>query len=80
MEQEKKGSQLVRSPLIAKYLGVTPGTLRAWRCQGKGPEYIKIGATVFYDRNVVDQWLAERIFQNTSQHEVIVEEGGVNHG
>jgi len=75
MEQEKKGSQLVRSPLIAKYLGISSGTLRSWRCQGKGPEYIKIGATVFYDRNVIDQWLAARVFQNTSQHGLIVDGG-----
>jgi predicted DNA-binding transcriptional regulator AlpA len=78
MEQGKIDKQLVRSPLIAKDLGITAGTLRTWRCQGKGPQYIKIGATVFYDRNVIDQWLAARVFQNTSQHDLIVD-GGDSH-
>lgn len=42
----------------ARYLGLAEKTLAMWRCNGKGPKYIKRGR-VFYFRDDLDAWLAE---------------------
>jgi len=63
---------LIQSPVLAHKLNIEAGTLRAWRVIGKGPKYIKIGATVFYRESAVKAWLDEREFENTSQHEKVV--------
>ncbi|WP_437201996.1 helix-turn-helix transcriptional regulator [Planctomicrobium sp. SH664] len=44
----------------AEYIGVSPGTLRTWRCQSRGPQFIKIGAKVLYLKSHIDGWLASR--------------------
>jgi len=41
----------------ARYLGLKPTTLSAWRSQGRGPKYHKIGRSCFYRMIDVDQWL-----------------------
>jgi len=64
--------QLIKSPDAARKLGIKPGTLRAWRVIGKGPRYIKIGCTVFYREADLINWLNEREYANTSQHEKVV--------
>lgn len=54
----------------AALIGVTPGTLKFWRCKGKGPRYIKLGnsprAGVAYEPADVDAWKAARKFESTS--------------
>jgi predicted DNA-binding transcriptional regulator AlpA len=54
----------------AALIGVTPATLRFWRCKGRGPRYIKLGkskrAGVVYDPVDIEAWQAERKFQSTS--------------
>jgi hypothetical protein len=43
----------------AIYLGLSEKTMAMMRCEGKGPEYIKMGR-VFYFRDKLDQWIKER--------------------
>jgi predicted DNA-binding transcriptional regulator AlpA len=54
----------------AALIGVTPATLRFWRCKGKGPRFIKLGqskqAGVCYDPADIEAWKAERKFESTS--------------
>jgi predicted DNA-binding transcriptional regulator AlpA len=52
----------------ARYLGVSPVTLRKWRCEGIGPTWMKITeARVRYLRSDLDAWLASRPrYQSTS--------------
>lgn len=40
----------------AKYIGAKPKTLAQWRCQGKGPQFIKRGR-IFYFKEDLDNWL-----------------------
>ena len=40
----------------ADFLGFTAGTLRTWRCQGKGPNYYKVGSTVRYEMDDLEAW------------------------
>jgi len=54
----------------ALYLGTTDVTLRKWRCEGIGPQWLKISvARVRYLRADLDAWLTTRPrYQSTSEH------------
>ena len=56
--------------VAAERIGITPATLRFWRCKGKGPRFIKLGqskqAGVCYDPADIEAWKAERKFASTS--------------
>jgi predicted DNA-binding transcriptional regulator AlpA len=41
----------------AAVLGVKPTTLGAWRHQGRGPRYLKIGRSCFYRPSDLEAWL-----------------------
>ena len=44
---------------LSEYLdGIPVSTLNHWRCEGKGPDYIKVGPHVRYVIAKVDEWLA----------------------
>ena len=40
----------------AIYAGLSEKTMAMMRCDGKGPEYIKMGK-VFYFREKIDEWI-----------------------
>ncbi|MCK5014625.1 MAG: helix-turn-helix domain-containing protein, partial [Candidatus Omnitrophica bacterium] len=44
---------------LAKYLGITEGTLYSWVCQRKIP-YLKVGRLVKFDMRKIEKWLEER--------------------
>lgn len=44
----------------ASYLTVPEETLRKWRAQGRGPQAIKLGRHLRYDRADLDRWIAEQ--------------------
>lgn len=68
----------------AKRLGISEYTVRLWRCQGKGPKYIKFGTTkqsaVAYYEEDIDAWLAERRFGSTTEHSEAVRTAGRDSG
>lgn len=45
-------------PGIATRLGVTPGTIRKWRCAGRGPDTFRIGGRVVAHIAVVEAYAA----------------------
>ena len=45
---------------VAKELGVSPGTLKNWRSEKKGPEWVKIEKSVRYRRSAVDKFKSGR--------------------
>jgi hypothetical protein len=53
--------QLVEAAEVAKLLRIKPQTLAAWRSQNRGPEYLKVGRSVFYRRVGIGTFLAARI-------------------
>jgi hypothetical protein len=61
---------LLNNDAAASALGITPATLRFWRCRGKGPRYIKLGQTKqaggVYDPADIEAWKAARKFASTS--------------
>ena len=46
---------------VAAFLGLSAGTLRVWRCQGKGPSYYKVGNAVRYKIADVEAWKNENV-------------------
>lgn len=44
----------------AKFLNTSPGTLRNWRCKGKGPPYVSVGAAVRYAPDALRQYVEVR--------------------
>jgi Helix-turn-helix domain len=60
-------SSAVLSPCEAsRYIGVAQATLAKMRCWGGGPEYLKLGRKVAYERDALDAWRNERRARNTS--------------
>jgi Helix-turn-helix domain len=60
--------RVVDSPLLndhqtAKQLGISPATLRSWRCRGIGPTFVKMGngtkAPVRYSESDLEQFIAQ---------------------
>ena len=43
----------------AIYAGLSEKTMAMMRCDGKGPEYIKMGK-VFYFREKLDEWVRDK--------------------
>ena len=53
-------------PEAARYIGVAVSTLAKMRCWGGGPEFLKLGRKVAYERKPLDDWKSQRRAQNTS--------------
>ena len=48
------------------YLGLSSKTLAMWRCEGKGPKFIKRGR-VFYFKEDLDSWIQDGKCSSTAQ-------------
>jgi len=57
---------ILSPPEAARYLGLSVSTLAKMRCWGGGPEYIKMGRKINYERQPLDDWKAQRRARNTS--------------
>lgn len=49
---------LLRQSEAASYLKIKPNTLAHWRWAGKPPSFTRIASRVFYDRAVLDAFIA----------------------
>lgn len=59
-------TRYLRPKQAAEYTAIPPSTLAKRRLRGHDPEYIKIGAAVFYDIEVLDRMMASRRRRSTS--------------
>lgn len=50
----------------AEHLNVAEQTLRAWRLRGHGPRFIKLGRSIRYDPQDLDDWVASNRRTSTS--------------
>lgn len=53
--------ELIDAEEAARLLRQKPQTLAAWRCDKRGPEYVKIGRSVFYRRSSIGVYIAAQI-------------------
>ena len=49
--------QFLGEHLVAEMLGRSLRTLQRWRTKGKGPPSMKIGRTIYYELNDLQQWI-----------------------
>jgi hypothetical protein len=56
----------LRQKQLADRWLMSPRTLEQWRWQGKGPKYLKIGATVVYRLQDIEAFEAENLRLNTT--------------
>lgn len=54
----------------AAYLQISPRTLQAWRVSGRGPAYLKLGASVRYSREALTRWLDAQTYASTAARTV----------
>lgn len=61
-DDERKLPVFLTTIEVAKMLRHEPRTLEKWRLEGRGPRYLRIGATgkakVIYKLTDVEEWLA----------------------
>lgn len=71
--------KLICSRECADLLGVKTQTLRAWRCRGTGPAFVRFGegrfGRVVYRRQDLEAWVAGRVRCSTAE-ETAHENGG----
>lgn len=53
-------NRTLKTPEAAKYIGLKPNTLDIWRCQKKGPKFHRVGRSIIYLREDLDDYLASR--------------------
>jgi predicted DNA-binding transcriptional regulator AlpA len=63
----RSSNDLLTTRDLAAELHVTDQTVRRWRCDGRGPRFIKLtGNRVLYRRRDLEEFLAERLFDSTN--------------
>jgi predicted DNA-binding transcriptional regulator AlpA len=50
---------------LSAWLGVSVGMLANWRYRGVGPQFVKMGRSVRYNRADVHQWIEDNRRQQT---------------
>ena len=56
---------LITPLAAAEYLGLSVNTLKNWRLRRVGPDYVKLGSSVFYRKNI----LADHVLTEVSHEE-----------
>ena len=59
-------SALLREAEAARRLGTSVRTLQKWRCNGKGPRFVRLSRAVRYDPADLDAWLEAGKRRSTS--------------
>jgi predicted DNA-binding transcriptional regulator AlpA len=57
---------LITTSEFAEIVRAPEETVRYWRFIGKGPRSVKLGRRVLYDRDDVEQWIAEQRTEQSS--------------
>ena len=61
MEEKRIEGRLLRPLDVAARIGVPVGTLANWRCDGRGPRYLKVGRHVRYRVEDLEAWLDRQV-------------------
>jgi hypothetical protein len=51
----------------ATRLHLSPKTMQAWRVQGRGPPFVKLGRRVFYRSSDLKNFIDENVFRSTAE-------------
>jgi excisionase family DNA binding protein len=67
---ESNNENALNERQAAKYLGVSPGTLRLWRAQRRSPRYFRAGKLVRFRVRDLNEWIEQRLSTPTITPEV----------
>ena len=42
----------------ARYINRRPHTLAQWRCEGRGPDFVRVNGRIFYPKAGLDRFMA----------------------
>ena len=62
-------STLLTEEEVARQLHVSIASLRRWRLERRGPQFIKVGSLVRYRPEEIESWLAALPTGGASRHE-----------
>lgn len=65
-ERLRRELDLVTPATFAAALGVSEQTLAAWRSDKTGPDYVKLGKSVFYRRKELKTWVKSNVLDSRS--------------
>lgn len=60
-------SNLLTTEEAAKRIGWVPNTLEKKRITGDGPKFLKLGRSVRYREEDLEEWLSARVVSSTSE-------------
>jgi len=60
---------LLRSEVVADYIGVSLKTLEKWRNERRGPAHVRIGRLVRYRQSDLDTWLRHQTVAGDAERE-----------
>jgi DNA-binding transcriptional MerR regulator len=52
---------LISAKDLAARLDVSPVTLQYWRRHDKGPAYVRVGKSIFYRPQDVEEWIVSQV-------------------
>ena len=61
-------SQALTETDVAKRLGLSVATLRAWRLKRKGPRFVRFGRAVRYLAADVERFIESSLVENVARH------------
>lgn len=64
-------NELLTTEQLAELLDIKPNTIEIWRLKGVGPRFCKLGRTVRYKREDVENWINDNIYSNTTEASII---------
>jgi predicted DNA-binding transcriptional regulator AlpA len=66
MDELETSDRLLRPADVAERIGIPVGTLANWRCDGRGPRYLKVGRHVRYRAADLETWLDRQTVKRRS--------------
>ena len=60
-------SELLSPTEVAAKIKMSPRTLQKWRCNGRGPQYVRLGHAVRYREQDVDAWVESKLSRNSAE-------------
>ncbi len=64
---------LLTTPDVAEWTGLSQVTLRRWRTSGEGPAFVRLGRAVRYRREDIAAFVERRTYTSTTQADVAVQ-------
>lgn len=59
--------ELLSPEELAASIKMSKKTLAKWRCNGRGPRYVRLGHAVRYRPQDVTEWLEAKVSQNSAE-------------